>query len=435
MRQNRRIIQALLAVAIITVLPSSSRGGLGRHGDPERVQRRDPGLLRFARNDAHPPHGHHRTQSACEGPDLACASVATAAFADDGALWLVWAAGGYVSAAKSNDRGRTFGPRKAINTEPADIDWGPDARPKIIAAKQGRIAVTFTVFKDKAFNGRVFYSASQDGGETFTPPVPITANEESQRFEALALDSDGKLFLAWLDKRNRAAAKAKGEKYSGAALAFAWADGKSLSIGETRLAHDNTCECCRIAVAFAEPSKPVVVFRNIFEGGIRDHAVITFSGPLTPGPVKRVSVDNWKTEACPHQGPSIAVSASGTYHAAWYTAGQNRSGVFYASSSDAGEHFSSPLPLGDRDHAPSRPAVFASGQTVWLAWKEFDGERTRIFVSSSPDDGQNWSQAEEAAQTAGDSDQPLLIGGKHGVFLSWMTREEGYRLVSLGSGS
>ncbi len=380
-------------------------------------------------------HEHHHTRAACDGPELSCASVATATFADDGALWLVWSAGGYVSAAKSGDQGRSFGPRKVLNKEALNIDWGPDARPKIVVAKDGRIAITFTVLQDKAFNGRVFYAASKDGGETFSEPVPITADKESQRFEALALDSDGKVFLTWLDKRNRPAAKAKGEKYAGAALAFAWADAGTLAVGETRLVVDNTCECCRIGVAFAERGKPVIVFRNIFKGSIRDHAVTTFSDPLTPGPVKRVSVDNWKTEACPHQGPSVSISGSGKYHVAWYTAGQDRKGIFYANSADAGEHFSAPLPLGDRSHAPSRPAVFASGKDVWLAWKEFDGERTKIYMQSSSDDGQSWDSAKEVAQTEGDSDQPLLIGGKQGVFLSWMTRKEGYRLMPLGAHS
>ena len=164
--------------------------------------------------------------------------MATATFADDNALWLVWSAGGYVSAAKSGDQGRSFGPRKVLNKEALNIDWGPDARPKIVVAKDGRIAITFTVLQDKAFNGRVFYVASKDGGETFSEPAPITADNESQRFEALALDSDGKVFLTWLDKRNRPAAKAKGEKYAGAALAFAWADAGNAS-------RRRNAPCCR----------------------------------------------------------------------------------------------------------------------------------------------------------------------------------------------
>lgn len=391
-------------------------------------------LARVSFAHGHGGHGHG-PQPVCQGTELACASAATPAFSEDGSLWLAWAAGGYVSVAKSSDLGRSFDPAKTVNMEPLQIDWGPDARPKIAADKAGKVFVTFTVFKDKAFTGKVFYSTLKDGGESFSPPLPITADDESQRFEVLALTKDGKLFAAWLDKRNRAAARAKGEKNAGAGLAFAWATADRTSIGETRIAHDNTCECCRIAVAFADGDRPVVAFRNIFDGGIRDHAVVTFTDASTPGPIRKVSTDNWKTDACPHQGPSVAISASGKYHVAWYTDGQARSGLFYANSPDRGEHFSDPVPIGNSDHNPSRPSVLAADKTVWLAWKEFDGEETVIFAMASRDEGSSWSAAKKIAGTRGSSDHPLLIAGKGGVFLSWLTHDEGYRLMPLEAGS
>ena len=77
---------------------------------------------------------------------------------------------------------------------------------------------------------------------------------------------------------------------------------------------------------------PCVVFRNIFEGGVRDHAVMTFTDPATPGEVRRVSNDDWQISACPHHGPSVSISPAGTYHVAWYTNGKARKGLFYARS-------------------------------------------------------------------------------------------------------
>jgi hypothetical protein len=49
---------------------------------------------------------------------------------------------------------------------------------------------------------------------------------------------------------------------------------------------------------------------------VRDHAVMTFEAPDKPGPVYRVSDDDWAIDACPHHGPSLAVTRDGTYHAA-----------------------------------------------------------------------------------------------------------------------
>src|SRR5882672_6437914 len=95
------------------------------------------------------------------------------------------------------------------------------------------------------------------------------------------------------------------------------------------------------AVASASPSQsPVVLFRNVFGGGVRDHAIMTFSDPITPGPAYRVSVDDWAIEVCPHHGPSLALAPDGSYHAAWFTNGSVRKGLFYARSTDQGRTFS-----------------------------------------------------------------------------------------------
>ena len=66
-----------------------------------------------------------------------------------------------------------------------NLDWGPDARPKIVVDRNGGIALAFSIFRDKAFNGQVLYTRSTDGGKSFAELQPITASNESQRFEAL----------------------------------------------------------------------------------------------------------------------------------------------------------------------------------------------------------------------------------------------------------
>ena len=371
----------------------------------------------------------HGSKSACRDATIACATKATPTFAPDGRLWLAWAAGGRVLVAHSSDLGRTFTVPVAVNTDALDLDWGPDARPKIKVDKDARVYVAFARFMDREFNGQVLYSRSTDGGRSFAPPAPITANRESQRFEAIALDADGALFSAWLDKRNRAPARERNEKYVGAALAFSWSRDEASTVSTARVAHDHTCECCRLGLGFAGPGRPIVVFRNVFEGGIRDHAVTTFVDPETPGPVYRVSVDDWKTDACPHHGPSLAVSPEGTYHVAWFTNGRARRGLFHARSTDGGRSFSQPMPFG-RPGA-SHPDLAAAEDTLWLAWKEFDGEITTVLAMASRDDGRTWSEPREAARTSGTSDHPLLVSKGRSAFVSWQTQADGYRLIRL----
>ncbi len=376
-------------------------------------------------------HGQHTSEAACEEPTLRCATKVTPAFGPDGTLWLAWMAGGQVSVASSQDAGRSFSTPTQVTTKRLNLDWGPDARPKIAIGRNGGIALAFSIFRDEAFNGQVLYTRSSDGGKSFAELKPITANNESQRFEALALDQDGTIFAAWLDKRNRVPAKEAGRKYDGAGLFFASSRDGGATYAEASLAHDNTCECCRLGLTFAAPGRPVVIFRNIFEGGVRDHAVVTFADLSTPGEVHRVSNDDWQINACPHHGPSLTVAPNGTYHVAWYTNGKVRKGLFYAYSRDEGRSFSAPMALGRLDRNPTRPFVLAGPGGTVMVWKEFDGEKTSVRMTISHDDGETWSPSKTISSTTDTSDHPLLVSNGRQMYLSWMTKAEGYRLAAI----
>jgi hypothetical protein len=359
--------------------------------------------------------GMHGTPQTCDDLTLACATTATPFVAPDGRLWIIARVGNALFVTHSDDRGRTFSASLPIQTGTVTLDWGPDARPKIVVDPKGEIVVAYTIFRDKAFNGEVFTTRSTDGGASFTPPQAITDVQESQRFVDMAFDSDGGLFAAWLDKRDRVVARAKGQPFPGAGLAFAWSHDKGTHFDKAQVAFDDTCECCRLAVAFKGPGQPVVLFRNIFPGSVR-------------GPLRRVSVDDWEVNACPHHGPSLAIASDGTYHVAWFTQGRARRGLFYARSIDDGGHFSEPMPLGPQGQTLSRPFVLAHGRTVWLVWKAFDGARTNVMLMASHDAGATWEPARAFTQTTGASDHPILITLADRAYLSWQTGD-GYRLL------
>jgi hypothetical protein len=336
-------------------------------------------------------------------------------------------AGGHVSIASSGDGGHSFSAPVQVTRESLNLDWGPDARPKIALDRSGGIAIAFSIFRDKAFNGQVLTTRSTDGGKSFAPLRPITPNNESQRFEAIAFDRSGTLLAAWLDKRNRVPAREAGQKYDGAGLFFATSKDGGTSYSDARLAAENTCECCRLALAFDSSDHPVVLFRNIFDGGVRDHAIMTFGDAATPGELHRVSRDDWQIAACPHHGPSLSISAAGTYHVAWYTNGKARKGLFYAHSRDGGKTFSDPLPIGQSSKNPSRPQIIAGPQGTAMIWKEFLGEKTTINLMTSRDDGESWSTPKVISSTTDASDHPLLVSDGQRSYLSWMTKADGYR--------
>lgn len=376
------------------------------------------------------PTSHGAGEGSCQDPVLACASTVTPTFGSDGSLWLAFDVHNRVFVTHSLDLGKTFAPPLAITPGAVNLDNGPDARAAIAVDREGRVFVSYAIFRDNKFNGELFFSRSLDHGKTFSTPRPLVDNTASQRFPTLTLDPQGKIFAAWLDKRGVVAAAKLGKDYPGAALAYSWSSDNGATFTPSQVAHDNTCECCRLGVAFTGAGEPAVMFRNVFGGTIRDHAVITFANDK-PGPLERVSVDNWRLDGCPHHGPSLAISQASIYHAAWFTQGDARKGLFYARSGDGGKTFSTPMALGNEDHDLSRPYVVALPGAVWLAWKEFDGEIAAINVKVSHDDGVTWSPTREAARTADASDHPMLVSNGHAAYLSWMTKNEGYRFLPL----
>ena len=385
-------------------------------------------------HDAHQT-SQHASPSApatpCKEPTLNCARSATPYFAPDGSLWVVWAANGVVAVARSADMGKKFESTIEIAKHGSFLDTGPDARPQLVGNQAGDMTIAYAFFKDKQWNAQVNVSTSIDQGRSFSTPVALTTDPASQRFASLAVDPQGKLFAAWIDKRLVAQAKNAGKKALGGSIAFAWSGDMGKSFSSPTIAQTDSCECCRIGVSLTPQGQPVLIYRAIFNGNVRDHATQLILNETQTAPAERVARDNWETDSCPHHGPSMAVSAPGTYHAAWFTEGAARNGSFYARSTDAGHHYSAPQTIGNPKAQPGRPYLLALNETIWMVWKEFDGKRAAIYLQRSTDDGVSWSRPRQIAETVGYSDHPLLVEKKSLVYLSWLTAAQGYRLIPL----
>ena len=380
---------------------------------------------------------------ACTEPALRCARSATPAFAPDGRLWLAWIAAGVVSVAVSDDGGQHFSAAQPLAAPDAMMDTGPDARAQIVATPDGTLVVVWATFKDRAWNARLQLSRSTDGGAHFSAPVEPVTNPVSARFPAMLPGAQGELYLAWLDKRLVAAQRRDGRAADGASLAWARSTDAGAHFGEVRMASNASCECCRIALALppqdTPEALPVMVFRSIFPGSVRDHARVAFTSREQTAAPTPIADDRWVTSVCPHQGPALAIDAAGIEHVAWFTGGSNRQGLFYARSGevdrparpDARVSFIEPQPVGVAGEHAARPALIAIGNRVWLAWKALVDGETVVRVKGSTDNGRQWSEPQVVARTRGYSDHPLLIARGGQAALSWLTRREGYRLLDV----
>lgn len=388
-------------------------------------------LLLAGRADAQTMPGmtmmHHAPARACQSAQpLGCADAAAPVFAPDGTLLLAWTQDQKVYFARSKDLGQSWTLPVRVGDANPGFDGGGDARPQLVADAAGHVLIAYDTFKDQQWNAQIWLASSSDGGAHFDAPRVFEPAAVSQRLPVLDVAASGKILMVWQDKRLSGP-----RKLPGASIAYAWSADGGRTFSPSALAANTSCECCRIAVTNAPNGSPILAFRTIFPGEVRDHEILRFLPSGAPDKPQRVSVDDWVTDACPHQGPSIAVSANGTVNVAWYTQGKARQGLFYARSAGGGAAFGEPQRLGNPDDATSRPFVFAHGDQVWRVWKAFDGHVSHVLVQHSRNDGRDWSAPAVIDSATGRSDHPLLTGNKGHVFLSWLSSEHGYQFIEL----
>ncbi|MDH5614823.1 MAG: glycoside hydrolase, partial [Gammaproteobacteria bacterium] len=217
----------------------------------------------------------------------------------------------------------------------------------------------------------------------------------------------------------------------GAALYYAVSTDGGKSFSKNKKVIDYSCQCCRVVMAIDNDQLPVIVWRHIFGDNIRDHALVKFDNQTQAGKVQRVSYDNWQVDACPHHGPDISISKNGSYHLAWFNNAPQRHGLFYARTDDQGKSFSEPLSFGNYNAQAAHPQVLSKGDNIFLAWKEFDGKQSILFMMRSSDAGKSWSTPHIIAKTAGGSDHPLLIADNKNVYSVWHRLGQDYQLFPL----
>jgi Neuraminidase (sialidase) len=378
---------------------------------------------------ASPPSDQERDKKWKES--LAKPSYAvTASFDESGKLWLASIRDHHIYVSYSDDHGVTRSAPVKVNAEPESILGDGENRPKIIVRK-GTIYVSYTQGLAKPMTGDIRFSRSTDGGKSFSAPITVNDNREiiSHRFDSMAVNGNGYIYIAWLDKREQSATEKKGEKYNGSAIYYAMSDDGGISFRRNVKIADHVCECCRTAMAVDVDGYPVIAWRHIYDTNIRDHALVKLDGKMAP---VRLSQENWSVTACPHHGPSLSIAPDGIYHAAWFSNAPERHGLFYAHSTDRGKNFSVPLNFGNFESQAAHPYVLSMGSRVYLVWKEFDGESTSIIGMLSNDGGKSWGAPKKLAATSDASDWPLLMGKNNRAYLSWNTKNEGYRLIEIG---
>jgi hypothetical protein len=307
-----------------------------------------------------------------------------------------------VFVATSQDAGATFSEPRRVNDRDGDARASGEQGPRVALTPR---AITVLWTSRDAMASVLRVAESRDDGRSFTPATTLSTQDATgaRGWGSLVAAEDGRLHAVWLDGRHAEPHQHGGAPANGPAplklderrraprqdlFHQTWLGSlTSPDAGSAgnQLVADNVCFCCKTAVVAGPGGRVYAAWRHIFPGSVRDIAfAMSSDGGRSFDPPRRVSEDNWQIEACPDDGPALAVDASGGLHIAWPTAVAGSTAgkaIFYAYSPD-GRSFSARVQLNDPDAtAAAHPhvAIAADGRAL-VVWDDLLNRTRRVLM-------------------------------------------------------
>lgn len=262
---------------------------------------------------------------------------------------------------------------------PRTVVQGPDLManwadfPQLSAGRDGRLTAVWFINNPAhhaaAGDGhhgpgyRAIYSSSADGGETWSPDLPVSDEALAVEFVALQPLADGRMLAAWLDGRTRGRM----------ALYARVLDGRP-GPGPDTLVDDSVCDCCQLSFVPTTAGGALLAYRGRTKDEIRDMQLARFDGKawsrLAP-----LHADGWKIAGCPVNGPQLA-ECGDLVGAVWFTAPDSQARVLARVSDNAGDAFG-PLVRVDLGRPQGRvDSVMLADGTLVMSWLEMTGRET-----------------------------------------------------------
>ena len=360
----------------------------------------------------------------------------------DGSAYIVWIEHrakkeADVFVAELDGEGRIKNTPARVNLNAGEAKGWRGDPPTIAVAPDKTVYVGWTARAGGAAHGTILYlSASRDQGRTFGPPVKVNDDEKpvSHGMHSLAVSSEGRVYIAWLDERNIAppAEAMPGQNQTkmehaepNSEIFFAVsADGGRTVSANKRLANE-VCPCCKTALAVGPNNQVYAAWRQVLPGDFRHIAVASSSdGGQNFAPPQIVSDDEWKITGCPVSGPALSVSSDGRLRAVWYTAGERGSaGLYWAESRDRGQSFSERKLLAG-GQVRGNPSLLADANNNLFAVWESDEKEPRILSVRLADD-----KATTPAALADSAELPTvaMMGGQ--LFVGYIVSSNEQRSI------
>ncbi len=238
---------------------------------------------------------------------------------------------------------------------------------------------------------------SKDAGKTWAPPfIPHRDNVFAEHgFVSMLPISNDRIFVTWLDGRftkNKindtkilsSNDHGHGHGHTGGAMTLRGAtfNKNGQLFDEVELDH-KVCDCCQTAAAKTEKGV-IVAYRDRTDQEIRDISIVRQVDGHWTEP-RTVHVDDWKTTACPVNGPALASSGK-TVALAWYTASNEKPAIKYSLSFDNGANFQPAIEI-ECDPIGRVDIQMLNEQEAIMSWVDQSDKGAHIKVAKINADG------------------------------------------------
>ncbi|HTG92790.1 MAG TPA: sialidase family protein [Pyrinomonadaceae bacterium] len=366
------------------------------------------------------------------------AAEPTIAASPDGSVYVAWVNHGpnkeaNVMISRFNRDGEIQGTAARVNLPPGTATaWRGDP-PTVAVAPDKTVYVGWTARVDsKAGHATNLYlSSSHDQGQTFAAPVKVNDDTKpgDHGMHSLAVGSDGRIYMAWLDERSIAPvpmkemkmdSSAKGHMESNRGLYYATSmDGGHTFSANQRVASD-VCPCCKTALAVSSDGHLYLSWRQVLPGDLRHIAVASSSdqGKTFTAP-KIVSDDQWVLAGCPVSGPSLSVDKNGVLSVLWYSAGTNgQTGLYWSQSNDHGSTFDA-RKLVSAGPTTGSPVVVTENGVMAGVWEGNEGGESKVLTSSL----ENRETTSNSFQVADHGEVPAAVLTEGHLFIAYIAKD------------
>jgi hypothetical protein len=318
---------------------------------------------------------------------------------------------------RSTDSGVNWGEKISVS-QTSDVSLNPD----VAVDASNNISVVWQEWVPATTQYDIYFRRSTTGGANWGPSINISNTAWESSNPSITIDPSGKIYVAWLERIYKSGVD-KYEIHSSLSVdnGITWSD--SVIISEI------FCESPpKLAVSNLEIL--AIVWRS---GGCSDKGEIYFSLSANQGGqwTTPVNISNTSTESTV---PDITFDYAANIYIAWKDEVAGNAEILAVKSPDYGTTWTAPFNISNTAGFSRSPSIKVDLiGNVNVVWMDQTPGNYEVYFSRSTDGGTTWSQAVNASNTTGDSQNPKLgLNSMGNLFIAWTDKTLGNPDVYFG---